>query len=151
MDQNREIKEEPVWLGGASTSFPSADVKDELIEEQIVNQLVPCLKEENNEGNVDVRTRSPLRSTGGCSQEVTGKECLKRNLLTDTRSGCYCCNECEGSMFDSWPAGYGSFLWLKDCVVVLSKQSLQPNIYNSPAPQLQAVSFTRTLGVSTPG
>ncbi|XP_068083055.1 uncharacterized protein [Anabrus simplex] len=50
MDQNVKIKEEPVWLGGASTSVPSTDVKDELIkEEETVNQLVSCLKEENNE------------------------------------------------------------------------------------------------------
>ncbi|XP_068083046.1 uncharacterized protein [Anabrus simplex] len=49
MDQQIEIKEEPVWLqGSANTSFASADIKDEtIIEEQTVEQLVPCFKEEN--------------------------------------------------------------------------------------------------------
>ncbi|XP_067000113.2 uncharacterized protein [Anabrus simplex] len=50
MDQNMEIKEEPVWLDGtAGTSFPAEDGKDEIkIEESTVAQLVPCFKEENN-------------------------------------------------------------------------------------------------------
>ncbi|XP_067004913.2 uncharacterized protein [Anabrus simplex] len=48
MDQKVEIKEEPVWLEEkASTSFPSVDVKDELIiEEHTVDQHVSCFKEE---------------------------------------------------------------------------------------------------------
>ncbi|XP_067004813.1 uncharacterized protein [Anabrus simplex] len=48
MDQKVNIKEEQVWLEEiASTSFPSADVKDELIiEEPTLDQLLPCFKEE---------------------------------------------------------------------------------------------------------
>ncbi|XP_068086983.1 zinc finger protein 14 homolog [Anabrus simplex] len=53
MDLEAKIKEEPVWLeGAASTSLPSADIKEEIsIEQQKVDQLVPFIKEESVEGN----------------------------------------------------------------------------------------------------
>ncbi|XP_067004898.2 uncharacterized protein [Anabrus simplex] len=68
MDQKVEIKEEPTWLEEeASTSFLSADVKDELIKEELtVGQLAPCLKEEN---------KLAVKGFPECKHQQTAPEC----------------------------------------------------------------------------
>ncbi|XP_068083996.1 zinc finger protein 236-like [Anabrus simplex] len=66
MDQKVEIKEEPVLFDEkASTSFASADVKDELtIEEPTVDQLVQCFKEEEK-SSLDVSCADHPPPDGG--------------------------------------------------------------------------------------
>ncbi|XP_068084090.1 zinc finger protein ZFP2 isoform X1 [Anabrus simplex] len=89
MDQEIKIKEEPIWLEvKASTSFPSADIKDEvLIEEPTVDQLVPCFKEEDKLSPEDSNADHP--SPDG-----------SQHLKVHEESHHFICDHC-GKMFSS--------------------------------------------------
>ncbi|XP_067000115.2 uncharacterized protein [Anabrus simplex] len=115
MDLEIEIKEEPVWREGtASTSFDSyelsldemyvkeeikselaepgqtqhaADIKDEGIpEEQIIAQLLPCIKEENRQVQFSFTTQAPHAKFKICHDcrgtNASRRYCLLLLILT---------------------------------------------------------------------
>ncbi|XP_066999837.1 uncharacterized protein [Anabrus simplex] len=98
MDQKVEIKEEPVLFEEtASASFPSADVKDELIiEERVVDQLVPCLKEENKVEKVVISIKRPTHSNGGCCKALNARAIVMCHLPSRKQAGMFCSTKSNG-------------------------------------------------------